>query len=296
MKVLVTGGCGFIGTALVKKLISLGHYVQVIDIKRECPIQEAVFFHGSICDYPTLYGAMKGVDVVFHLAAIASVQASIDDPKQTFKTNVEGTISVLETARETKVKKVMIASSAAVYNGDFGVKYESDPPSPLSPYALSKLVDEQYCTVYSELYSLPTVCLRFFNVYGNGMNPNAQYALAVAAFMKRMQNGQPLTVYGDGEQTRDYVYIDDVVDASIFAIGSEMQGVYNVGTGMSTSINRLAELISDKKCQIIHEATRPGEARFARANIDKLIRAGFTPQWSLEAGITKLKELQGVLV
>lgn len=299
-KVVVTGGAGFVGSHLARVLADRDHKVLVIDdlsTGKLSNIPRGIdFMHGSVVDPRVLATALAGIDAVFHLAAIASVPKSVNDPMEAFRVNVLGTVNILNEALRAGVKKVILASSAAVYGNGSSIQSEDDSPCPLSPYALSKLVGEQYCSLYTELYSLPTVCLRYFNVYGDNMNPKSEYALAVPAFIDRALNGHPLIVYGDGEQTRDFVFIEDVVNASIHAVKSEMQGVYNVGTGVPTSINRLAEVISAGKSQIIHEAGRAGEARHNCASIAKLKSAGFTPKWGLKEGLDELVKREGKLL
>lgn len=292
MNVVVTGGAGFIGSHVANELISRGHEVTVIDDLSTGKIEnipsQCHFIHGTILDLSLLESSFFTIDTVFHYAAIASIPRSIKDPVTTNEVNITGTLNVLIASAKNYVRKLLFASSGAVY-GDGLDRKESMATVPRSPYTLSKLAGEQYCTLYNDLSGLKTVCLRFFNVYGGGMNPKSDYALAVPAFIDRVARGLPLVIYGDGDQTRDFIFIDDVVNASIYAVMQDnMQGVYNVGTGVTTSINRLAELISGGQAKILHEAARPGELRHNTADITKLKKAGFTPQWSLDKGLRRV--------
>jgi UDP-glucose 4-epimerase len=219
---------------------------------------------------------------------VASVPKSVDNPILTFETNINGTINVLEAAAVAKVKKVVFASSSAVY-GDRELMTETDRTHPLSPYAVSKLIGEELCSVYSQMYSLPTVCLRYFNVYGERQSGET---LAVPTFIDCANNNKPLPIYGNGEQTRDYVFVDDVVAATITAMLSEkMTGAYNVGSGKSISVNELAKTIiklTKSKSVIEYREARKGDPLHTRANINKIRKEGFVPQWSIKAGLRRL--------
>lgn len=303
-KVVVTGGAGFIGSHLVKGLIARGVYTIVLDDLSAGKIEnipnKAGFAHRSVTethlqkDFLNSYivALFHGVDYVFHLAAIAGVPQSVKDPEITYKVNVGGTIEVLKAAKATGVKKVIFVSSCSVY-GEASSKVQNEEltPNPISPYAKTKLQAEGYCKYYTEHYGLPTVCLRYFNVYGEGQSPHSQYALAVPAFIHNAKQGLPLTIYGDGKQGRDFIFIDDIVNATIYAAESDMLGVYNVGSGKETLVNTLAKVILgivESKSEMLYSKPRQGDPRHACADITKLVSAGFRPKWSLKQGLRRI--------
>ncbi len=238
-KFLVTGGAGFIGTNLVEQLVSGGHEVVVVDdlsagdAKRLPP--EAIFHQLDIRDTNALTAACTGVDVVVHLAALPRVQFSIDYPAQTHDVNVTGTLSVLEAARTAGVKRVVYAASSSAYGDQEVLPLSIDlPAQPKSPYALHKYIGEEYMRLWSALFGIETVSLRFFNVYGPHLDPDGPYALVIGRFLKLAMQGQPLTITGDGEQTRDFTHVRDVVAAVEKASSVEKVGkgeVFNVGAG-----------------------------------------------------------------
>lgn len=303
-RVVVTGGAGFIGSHLVRELLARGVHVAVLDDLSTGKIENVPAGVELVCksvaethlqkDFFNSYivGLFRGADYIFHLAAIASVPQSVKEPETAYKVNVGGTIEVLKAARATGVKKVILASSCAVYGmTDSKKQDEKLPPSPISPYARTKLQAEEYCKYYSEHYGLPTACLRYFNVYGEGQNPHSQYALAVPAFIHNAKQGLPLTIYGDGKQSRDFIFIDDIINATIYAAESDMGGVYNVGSGKSTSVNTLAKDIlrlTGSKSQLLYSEPRQGDPRHACADITKLVSAGFNPKWSLKQGLGRI--------
>lgn len=295
MKTVVTGGAGFIGSHLAKALVDRGYEVLVIDdLSTGKPGNippEAEIMQGTVFNTSDLIVAFNKADIVFHLAAVASVPESIYNPVKTFNTNVVGTVNVLEAAKQTGVKKVIFASSCAVYgDADNHVQTETDQPNPISPYALGKLVAEWYCNMYSKMYSLPTVCLRYFNVFGRRQARSSSYGLAVPTFIDCAADGCSLPVYG-GSQTRDYVFVDDVVEANILSMADKMTGVYNVGSGKSTSIIDLAKLIieiSNSKSVIEYLKPREGDPNHACADISKIVKEGFTPKWTLRGGLEEM--------
>lgn len=299
-KYLVTGGAGFIGSHVVSRLVDHGGQVIVLDDLSAGKISNiprgAEFVQGSILDLPLLERVFQDVDQVFHLAAVASVPQSIEDPLTTNAVNIKGTLNVLLASVDRQVGKVVFASSSAVYgNTKESLQREDMLPAPCSPYALTKLAGEHYCRIFTEVYGLSTVCLRYFNVYGGGQSPDSQYALVIPAFISRAALGLPLLIYGDGNQERDFVYIDDVADTTLLAASSGMAGVYNVGSGKSTSINELAHTILNlarKPGQIIHEPARPGDPKRTCADINKLVSAGYSPKWSLEEGLGEMMGLE----
>lgn len=299
-KAVVTGGAGFIGSNLVRTLVSEGVSVEVVDNYaggrldgREVP--GATYHDADILDLSAHPHIFKDADAVFHLAALPKIQDSIDRPIETARINIEGTLAVLEAARIGGARKVIFSSSAAVYGDQETMPLnERLEPTPKSPYGLHKHVGEQLCRLWAELYQLPTVSLRYFNVYGPGFDPSGAYALVVGRFIDLRRQGQPLTIAGDGSHTRDYVHVSDVVRANILAAASEKVGkgeVINVGSGEETSIKDLAELIGGPT-----EAVAP-RIETARSVAD-VSRAKELLGWSaatkLENGIAELKRIYGL--
>jgi len=256
-KIICTGGKGFIGSHLVKRLIELGHDVSIYDLK-----------DGK--DVRTMTPKdLKGVDFVFHMAAQAKVPLSIDQPLMTHDHNVNGTLNVLECARQAGVKRVIYSASSSAY-GEQSTQplHEGKLPNPMSPYGVQKLVGEYYCKVYSGVYGLETVSLRYFNVYGEDMPTDNAYSACIAIFLNNKKNGKPLTVLG-GKQTRDFTYVGDVVEANIKAMESLRVGggeVINIGGGKNHSIDKVAETIGG---DIIHEPQRKGEPMDTVSNCTK---------------------------
>ena len=320
-KVVITGGAGFIGSNLVEELSRENQVIVVDDLStgrmenishllddgrrrqtddggpsarrdQAAPTRSKVtFIQGSVTDPALLQKTFKGVNFVFHQAAMASVARSLEDPLSTHETNLTGTLNVLTAARDNGVAKVIVASSCALYGNEPTLpKKEDMPPIPESPYAVTKLAAEDYCRVFSQIYDLPTVCLRYFNVYGPRQDPHSDYAAVIPIFMTRSLNGQPLTIYGDGAQTRDFIYVQDVVRANVIAAASEWEGIYNIGSGEQVSINMLAVAIKNLTATEVpatyHEA-KPGEVRHSRAETSKAVAAGFRPAYDLRAGLSK---------
>lgn len=244
---------------------------------------------GSITNFEHLKSAFADVDCVFHLAAIASVQESVDDPIRTNKVNLDGTLNVLIAARDAGVKRVIFASSSAVYGDDPQLpKKEIMVPRPLSPYAATKLGGEHYASVFQELYGLDATSLRFFNVFGPKQDPNSEYSGVISLFISAILNGRQPVIYGDGEQTRDFVYVVDVVQALILASRSPATGVFNVACGRSTSLNQLIEMIAKTAGRVVrpkHGDPRRGDIMHSLADIDKARQIGYAPQWSVEQGL-----------
>jgi len=295
-KIAITGGAGFIGANLAKEL-AVNNSVIIIDNlstgkkKNLTDLLEGnvKFVEGSIGDLSLLERLFKNVDFVFHQAAIASVPKSIEDPLATNETNVTGTLNVLLAARDSSVKKVIYASSTAVY-GDTPTlpQMEEMMPNPQSPYATTKLAGEYYCQVFQAVYGLPTVSLRYFNVYGPKQDPNSEYAAVIPRFIKRVSEGKPPIIFGDGEQTRDLVFVSDVVRANILAAESDATGVFNTGQGRRVTINELAKLmihIMNKDVGTIHQGARVGDIRHSLADISKAGLFGYEPQYDLERGL-----------
>lgn len=293
-KIIVTGGAGFIGSHLTDKLIELGHNVIVIDNlmlgKKEFINKKAKFVKADIRDYKIIAKYFKGVDVVFHLAADPRLQVSVKDPIATHEINVAGTLNVLEAARCAKVKKVIFSSSCAAY-GEQAVPIKEDVKmSPLSPYGLHKLMGEQYCRLYSSLFGVETVCLRYFNVFGPRKLATGSYPMVIPVFLDQKKNGQSLTIVGDGTSTRDYVHVQDVIKANILAWESSVgDGLsINIGSGKQSSVNKIADLIGGERKNI---PERKGEMKKIQANIIRAKKLlNWEPSITLQEGLKELKK------
>lgn len=297
-KYLVTGGAGFIGTNIVKELLAQGHEVVVFDNyvagKKEERIQAgAVYFEGDICKPQDLDTVCENkFDGVFHLAALPRVLFSVENPLETHKTNVDGTLNVLLAARKHKIKRVVFATSSSAYGNQSIVPFVEDGviKKPLSPYALHKFIGEEYCRLFSELYGLETVSLCYYNVYGPYLDPDGAYALVIGKFLKLKKEGKPLTIRGDGEMRRDYTHVADVVRANILAMTKETVGkgeVLNIGNGSSVSVNELAAMIGGETVNI---PALPGEMVKTQADYSKAKKLlGWEPLIKLQDGIEELK-------
>jgi len=303
VRYVVTGGAGFIGSHLCEGLFRKGHEVVIVDdlssgsmeridaIRDEYP--ETIFWKGSITDLAFLKDPFCGADGVFHQAAFVSVPGSIDDPLTNHAVNMTGTLNVLIAARDAGVRKVVAASSAAIYGNLPGLpKREDDPVDPLSPYALAKLTGEGYGRLFGDLYGLSTVFLRYFNVYGSRQDPHSDYAAVIPKFIGRLSRGEPPKIFGDGEQTRDFVYVKDVVSANIRAMESGATGVFNIASGKETSVNDLASILSTLSGfsgSPEYAPERPGEVKRSVADISKAKEGfGFLPGYSLEEGLLEM--------
>lgn len=299
MNILVTGGAGFIGSHLTERLVEQRHRVTVLDdlsTGREeniAHLEEQIrFVKGSITDRALLQEVMQGIEVVFHEAALGSVPRSVEDPLTTHEVNVTGTFNVLLTARDAGVKRVVYAASSSAY-GDTPTlpKVETMLPNPLSPYAVSKLVGEYYCQVFTRVYGLETVCLRYFNVFGPRQNPDSQYAAVIPKFITAALKGEPLTVFGDGEQSRDFTYIENVVQANLLAMESNQAvgKVYNVACGGRYTLNQLLrqlEAILGHKLEVQYLPPRAGDVKHSMASIDAaLLDLGYSVRVSFEDGL-----------
>ena len=294
MKHVVTGGCGFIGSHLVDGLLELGHEVVVDDLstnegRRVNPA--ATLIEGSVTDLDLLMSAMEGADCVFHTAAWARVPRSIDDPVGTHEVNVNGTLNVLQAARENGVGRVVYSSSSSVYGEqDTHVMREDMSPDPVSPYALHKLIGEQYGRMFARLFGMSVVSLRYFNVYGPGQTTTGAYVLVIPRFLKLRDEGKPLTIYGDGEQTRSYTHVSDVVRANVLAASEELRAgenvVLNIGPNEETSVNEIAEMVGG---EVEHIYPNPrGEFEELRKSSDcskAKAMIGWEPRISLSEGL-----------
>jgi UDP-glucose 4-epimerase len=299
MRILVTGGAGFIGSHIVE-LFQGKAEIRVLDnlrtgFRRNLDGLDAQFIEGSILDDALLARAMEGVDYVFHLAAMISVPESMAKPQECVEINTVGTLKVLEAAARAGVRKLCLSTSAAIY-GDNPVvpKRETMLPEPKSPYAVTKLDDEFYCAMYTRERGLPTACLRYFNVFGPRQDPRSPYAAAVPIFIAKALAGDPLVVFGDGEQTRDFIFVKDIARANaFFATESDATGVHNIAYGGSITINDLARKIIDltgSKSSIIHQPVRAGDVKHSYAAVEKLQATGFQPRHTFDDGLAQTIE------
>jgi len=293
VKFLVTGGAGFIGSHLVRRLSSRGPVTVLDDLssgKREnLDGLACTLLQGSILDSAPLAEACSGITHVFHLAALVSVPESVASPARCHEINVEGTRRVLAAATQAGAQRLVLASSCAVYGDEPAMpKTETSPTAPASPYAESKLAGEKLCAQSP----LPAVALRFFNVYGPGQDPRGPYAAAVPRFLEAARAGTPLTIFGKGHQTRDFVYVDDVTAAlEHAAFGPSLSGVYNVASGRSVSVLRLAEIVltlTGLRSEIRHAPARAGDILHSSASIEKIRATGWNPSFDLATGLQKI--------
>jgi len=294
MRVLVTGGAGFIGRHIAEYFQHRAE-VRVLDNlrsgrKSNLSGLNCQFMVGSVLDRDLVREAMTGVDFVFHLAAIASVQESMQKPNECAEINTRGTVIVLEEAALAGVKKLIFSSSAAIYGDNpTNPKIESMPAEPKSPYAASKYEGERHCSAFTGEGRLATVSLRYFNVFGPYQDPRSEYAAAVPSFIEKAIRDEPITIFGDGRQTRDFIYVDDVVAANaFFALKSQATGIFNVACGRQITVTDLAltiRKITKSSCTIDYAAERPGDVKHSLAGIDKMHTAGFRPVCDLAAGL-----------
>lgn len=303
MNILVTGGAGFIGSHLVEKLLSVGDRARVLDDlstgKREnLPHHNALeIVEGDIRDAGLVGRCMEGMNAVVHLAAVASVQASIDDPIRTHQVNFDGTLNLLEASHRYGVKRFLYACSAAVYGDTASIPVSEDiAPNPLSPYAVDKLTGEYYLLYYHRKYNLAATSFRFFNIYGPRQDPSSPYSGVISIFMDRLQRDQPVTVFGDGAQTRDFVYVADLAELLARAAHETegVGGVFNVGTGMRHSLLQLLghlEKLSGKRIERRHEPPRLGDIQHSCADVSRLKQVfGSAPATPFDQGLKKLLE------
>jgi nucleoside-diphosphate-sugar epimerase len=300
-RVLVTGGGGFIGSNLARRLLERGDGVRVLDNfstgnRRNLAdvVEELEVVEGELRSYERVHNAMRGVEVVFHQGALPSVPRSVQDPLTTGAVNVEGTLNVLLAARDEGVRRVVAASSSSVY-GDGGAfpRVETQAPNPISPYAVAKLAAERYCVSFSRVYDLETVVLRYFNVFGPRQDPTSEYAAVVPKFIASIAAGEPVPVDGDGEQSRDFTFVDNVVAGNLLAAdASDASGaVLNVATGERTTLNELMDVLGELLARPVEREERPpraGDVRHSWADVDAargLI--GYEPRVSLRDGLQR---------
>jgi nucleoside-diphosphate-sugar epimerase len=303
---LVTGGAGFIGSHLVEALLKKGHAVRILDnlshgrldnlsFLDHYPSDQYTWINGDIRDASCCVHAMQGVDYVLHQAALGSVPKSIEFPLDYHANNVTGTLNVLLAARDHGVKRVVQASSSAIYGDSLALpKIEAMTPAPLSPYALSKLTCEYYASMMQSVYHFHVVSLRYFNVFGPRQDPNSQYAAVIPKFVTAWLHNSSPVIHSDGEQTRDFTYIDNVVQANIYACFSDERSagqVYNIGNGVNTSVNQLATTIQTllgKDQSPVYEPARPGDVRDSLAAIERAqAEIGYDPTVQLAEGLQK---------
>ena len=298
MKYIVTGGAGFIGSHVVEAIAGLHEVVVIDNYSSGKPENLSMFGNnvksipGSITDLPLLKDTFKEADGIFHLAAIASVARSVDDPVSTHETNLTGTLNVLLAARDSGVKKVVFSSSSAVYGDEPTLpKREDMPPAPLSPYAVSKLAGEYYCNVFSGLFGVKTVSLRYFNVFGPRQDPSSEYAAVIPKFIIRLLGHQPPVIFGDGMQSRDFVYVKDVVQANLLAMESSATGTFNIGSGERINLTTLAGTVAEimnVKIPPVYEKPRSGDIRDSVSAITAAKKAfGYQPRYSLDEGLAE---------
>jgi len=297
-KVAITGGAGFIGSHLAEELMNHGYSIIIIDdlstgkkdnISELLDNNNVEFIEGSISDLSLLQKLFTDVKYVFHHAALVSVPHSITDPVSSHVINAGGTLNVMIAARDRDVKKVIYASSSAVYGDTLILPHREDLlPNPLSPYAISKLTGEYYCQVFEQVYNLRSVCLRYFNVFGPRQDLESQYTAVIPMFINAVSEGKPPVIFGDGEQTRDFTFVKDIVKANMLIAESEAVGVYNIATGNDITINNLANLIINAigtNGKPVYQEARTGDILHSMADISKARSLGYEPSYGIEQGI-----------
>ena len=306
MKILITGGAGFIGSHIAEHYQGIADEIRVLDnlrtgYKKNLDGLKVTFIEGSITDRELVKKAVEGVDYIFHMAALVSVPESMSKIDETIELNCRGLLNVLEEASAAGVKKLVLASSAAIYGDNPTVpKLETMYPEPKSPYAITKLDGEYYLNMFRSIGKINTAAVRFFNVFGPRQDPKGAYAAAVPIFIEKAVRGEDITVYGDGTQTRDFIYVKDIVGALTFAAEHpEVTGVFNAGYGGQITIEDLAAKIiaaAGSSSHVLHAPERPGDVKHSRACADKLRAAGWKPKHTLEEGLaTTLAYFKGIL-
>jgi nucleoside-diphosphate-sugar epimerase len=302
-RALVTGGAGFIGSNLVRALLERGDEVRVLDnfstgSRANLAGLEIDIVEGELRSYERVHNAVRGTEIVYHLGALGSVPRSVQDPLTSSAVNVEGTLNVLLAARDERVRRVVFSSSASIYGSSLQMPTSEDwTPDPVSPYGVAKLAAERYCVSFSRVYeSFESVVLRYFNVFGPRQSPFSQYAAAVPLFITKIAAGEPIDVYGDGEQSRDFTFVGNVVDATIRAGTAEGASgeIFNVAAGSPASVNRVAEAIGEivgKPVERRHLPPRAGDLRDSWADLSKAERIlGYRPSVALEEGLRRTIE------
>jgi len=303
-KYLVTGGAGFIGSNLVEEVLKRGDYVRVLDnfsTGRRDNLAEFTgnsnfeLIEGDLRSYHIVLEAVKGMDYVLHQGALPSVPRSVKDPITTNDVNVNGTLNILDASINAGVKRVVFASSSSIYgNGEELPKREDMKPAPESPYAISKYAGERYCQIFTKLYGLETVCLRYFNVFGPRQDPNSQYSAVIPKFIQLIKEGQSPTIYGDGEASRDFTYVANVVNANLLACTAKdaVGEVFNVACGEGITINQLVKKLTDlcgNNVKPIYKDPRPGDVKHSYASIEKAkTLLGYNATISFDEGLMRL--------
>lgn len=301
MRYLVTGGAGFIGSHIAEVLAARGDEITILDNLSSGKVENILqigmadnirFIQGSVTDYSLLRSVCEDIDGIFHQAAQVSVQRSIENPLETHAVNATGTLQLLLAARECGISHMVCASTAAVYgNRPELPKTEGMEPDPLSPYAASKLAVEEYGKVFSALYGMKVASLRYFNVFGPRQDPGSAYAAAIPKFITQIRDGKPPVVFGDGEQTRDFVYVKDVVRANIMAMERHAAGVYNIARGERTSINRLITLLAGimgREVTPIYADQKTGDVKHSVADVSQAERSfGFVSEYPISDALSE---------
>ncbi|RJQ62985.1 MAG: NAD-dependent epimerase/dehydratase family protein [Stygiobacter sp.] len=297
LKVVVTGGAGFIGSHIVEHWINAGAEVHIIDNLRSGFLSnaqlfpQAIFHQISITEREKVFRVLENADYVHHLAAMISVPESVDKSQECVEININGLLNVLDACKENGVKKIVFSSSAAIYGENPESPKRTDMrPQPKSPYGITKLDGEYYLQMYNEQYGLGAVSLRYFNVFGPRQDPKSQYAAAVPIFIEKALQNEPITIYGDGEQTRDFIFVKDVVKANILAATNDsVNGVFNVALGKASSINEIAKGIislTNSKSRIVYQPERKGDIKHSLADVEDTMSAlSFTPDFTLQKGL-----------
>jgi UDP-N-acetylglucosamine/UDP-N-acetyl-alpha-D-glucosaminouronate 4-epimerase len=301
VKALVTGGGGFIGSNVVRALLARGDDVRVLDnfstgsrANLAGLDHDVQLVEGDLRSYERVHAAVRGAEVVFHQGALPSVPRSVQDPLTTTAVNIEGTLNVLLAARDEGVRRIVNASSSSVYGNTGGLpRVETQAPDPISPYAVAKLAAERFCTSFSRVYGMEIVSLRYFNVFGPRQDPTSQYAAVVPRFIRAVGAGEPVTIYGDGEQSRDFTFVDNVVGANLLAADAPGVGgeILNIATGGSVTVSALADAIGKllgKPVEKAYEPAREADVRASWADVGEAKRLlGFEPQVEFDEGLER---------
>jgi UDP-glucose 4-epimerase len=306
MKYLVTGGAGFIGSNIVKKILNNGDFVRVVDdfstghkenIEEFLENKNFELIEGDLLDARIAEKSVKDIDFVLHEAALASVPRSIKDPVKSNNVNIVGTLNLLIAARDEKIKKFVYASSSSIYGNNPELpKKEDFPVMPISPYALQKYAGERYCQIFWSVYGLPTVCLRYFNVFGPKQDPNSQYAAVIPKFISSFLKNERPIIFGTGEQSRDFTFVDNVVEGNLLAAGAKGGNgeVLNLACGDQISLNQLIKFLGDisgKNLQPEHQPKREGDVMHSKADISKIKKVlRYSPLVTLRDGLVKTFE------